>query len=159
MEALKRGFFETLAGRLISGSKGNAPTQKSSRPGHLGVPDSFHLLSHHQNDPEKIEKLVRIQAFHTRMFAAFIRALAELPDGDGTILDRSIVLYGSNMSDSHAHDHFPLPLAVVGGTLHGGQHLHSVERTPISNLLLTVLRRAEVPVHSIGDSTGECAGL
>src|SRR5215469_8668539 len=113
---------------------------------HLGVPDSFHLLSHHQNDPEKIEKLVRIQAFHTRMFAAFIRALAELPDGDGTILDRSIVLYGSNMSDSHAHDHFPLPLVVVGGKLHGGQHLRSVDRTPISNLLLTVLRRAEVSV-------------
>src|SRR5215471_1949912 len=90
---------------------------------HLGVPDSFHLLSHHQNDPEKIEKLVRIQAFHTRMFAAFIRALAELPDGDGTILDHSTVLYGSNMSDSHAHDHFPLPLAVVGGRLHSGQHL------------------------------------
>jgi len=128
---------------------------------HLGMSDSFHLLSHHQNDPEKIEKLVRIQAFHTRMFAAFIRTLAELPDGDGTILDRSIVLYGSNMSDSHAHDHFPLPLAVVGGggRQHGGQHLRSPDRTPISNLLLTVLRRAEVPVHSIGDSTGECAGL
>jgi hypothetical protein len=93
------------------------------------------------------------------MFAAFIRALAELPDGDGTILDRSIVVYGSNMSDSHAHDHFPLPLAVVGGRLRSGQPLHSVDRTPISNLLLTVLRRAEVPVHSIGDSTGECAGL
>ena len=129
---------------------------------HLGVSDSFHLLSHHQNDPEKIEKLVRIQAFHTRMFAAFIRTLAELPDGDGTILDRSIVLYGSNMSDSHAHDHFPLPLAVVGdggGRLHGGQNLRFADRTPISNLLLTLLRRADVPVHSIGDSTGECAGL
>ncbi len=129
---------------------------------HLGVPDSFHLLSHHQNDPAKIEKLVRIQAFHTRMFAAFIRTLAELPDGDGSILDRSIVLYGSNMSDSHAHDHFPLPLAVVGGgcgRLHGGRHVLLPDRTPISNLLLTVLRRAEVPVHSIGDSTGDCAGL
>jgi hypothetical protein len=129
---------------------------------HLGVSDSFHLLSHHQNDPEKIERLVRIQAFHTRLFAAFIRTLAELPDGDGSILDRSIVLYGSNMSDSHAHDHFPLPLAVVGGgcgRLHGGHDLRSADRTPISNLLLTVLRRAEVPVHSIGDSTSECAGL
>lgn len=129
---------------------------------HLGVSDSFHLLSHHQNDPEKIEKLVRIQTFHTRMFASFIRTLAELPDGDSTILDRSIVLYGSNMSDSHAHAHFPLPLAVVGGgcgRLHGGQHLRSPDRTPISNLLLTVLRRAGLPVDSIGDSTGECAGL
>jgi len=127
---------------------------------HLGVSDSFHLLSHHQNDPEKIEKLVRIQTFHTRMFAEFIRTLSELPDGDGTILDRSTVLYGSNMSDSHAHDHFPLPLAVVGGgRLHGGQHLRCPDRTQISNLLLTVLRRADVPIDSIGDSTGECAGL
>jgi len=126
---------------------------------HLGVSDSFHLLSHHQNDPQKIEKLVRIQAFHTRMFAGFIRTLSELPDGDGTILDRSTVLYGSNMSDSHAHDHFPLPLALVGGRLPGGQHLSCPDRTPISNLLLTVLRRAEVPVDNIGDSSGEFAGL
>ena len=90
------------------------------------------------------------------MFAAFIRTLAELTDGDGTILDRSIVLYGSNMSDSH--DHFPLPLAVVGGRL-SGQDLRFPDRTPISNLLLTVLRRAKVPVDSIDDSTGECPGL
>ena len=129
---------------------------------HLGVPDSFHLLSHHQNDPAKIEQLVRIQAYHTRMFAAFVRTLAELPDGDGSMLDRSLILYGSNMSNSHAHDHFPLPLAVVGGgcgALRGGQHLRCPDRTPISNLLLTMLRRAGVPVESIGDSTGECADL
>ncbi len=82
---------------------------------HLGVPDSFHLLSHHQNDPAKIEKLVRVQAYHTRVFASFVRKLAEMPDGDGSMLDRSLILYGSNMSNSHAHDHFPLPLAVIGG--------------------------------------------
>ncbi len=76
---------------------------------HLGVPDSFHLLSHHQNDPAKIEKLVRIQSYHTRVFASFVRKLADMPDGDGSMLDRSLILYGSNMSNSHAHDHFPLP--------------------------------------------------
>ncbi len=137
--------------------------------GHLGVPESFHLLSHHQNDPEKLDQLVRIQTFHTRMFATFIRTLAELPDGDGSILDRSLILFGSNMSDSHAHDHFPLPLAMIGGgcgTLLGFRHLQLPDRTPMSNLLLTVLRRAgvpvqsigdsPVPVHSIGGSTGEC---
>ena len=129
---------------------------------HLGVPDSFHLLSHHQNDPEKIEKLVRIQTFHTHMFATFVRTLAELPDGDGSILDRSLILFGSNMSNSHAHDHFPLPLAVVGGgcgALPGGRHLRYPDHTPMSNLLLTMLRRAGVPVQSVGDSTGDCAEL
>jgi hypothetical protein len=129
---------------------------------HLGVPEAFHLLSHHQNDSDKIDKLVRIQAFHTDTFATFVRALAELPDGDGSILDRSLILFGSNMSSSHAHDHFPLPLAVVGGAcgrFRGGQHLHCPDRTPLSNLLLTVLRRAGVPLESIGDSTGECVGL
>jgi Protein of unknown function (DUF1552) len=127
---------------------------------HLGVPDSFHLLSHHQNDPAKIEQLARIQAYHTHMFASFIRTLADMPDGDGSMLDRSLILYGSNMSNSNAHDHFPLPLAVLGGgcgQLRGGQHVKCPDRTPLSNLLLTMLRRADVPVESIGDSTGECA--
>jgi hypothetical protein len=129
---------------------------------HLGVSEPFHLLSHHQNDPEKIEKLVRIQTFHTQMFATFVRTLAELPDGDGSILDRSLILFGSNMSSSHAHDHFPLPAAVVGGgcgTHRGGQHLRYSDRTPVSNLLLTMLHRSGVPVPSIGDSTCECAEL
>ena len=129
---------------------------------HLGVPESFHLLSHHQYDPDTIEKLVRIQTFHTRMFATFVRTLAELPDGDGSILDRSLILFGSNMSNSHAHDHFPLPLAVIGGgcgALRGGQHLRYPDRTPMSNLLVTMLHRAGVPVQSVGDSTGECTEL
>jgi len=127
---------------------------------HLGVKDQFHSLSHHQNDPAKIAKLVRIQSYHTRVFAAFLRKLAELPDGDGSILDRSLILYGSNMSNSYAHDHFPLPLAVIGGgcgKLRGDQHLRYPDRTPLSNLLLTMLHRAGVPVVSIGDSRGECA--
>jgi hypothetical protein len=129
---------------------------------HLGVPEPFHLVSHHQNDPEKIEALVRIQQYHTRAFARFVRSLADLPDGDGSLLDRSLILYGSNMSDSHRHDHYPLPLAVVGGgcgALCGGGHVRCHDRTPLSNLLLTLLHRAGVPVTSIGDSTGECAGI
>jgi hypothetical protein len=126
---------------------------------HLGVPESFHALSHHQNDPEKIDALVRIQAFHTSLFAAFVGALAAQPDGDGSLLDRSLILYGSNMSNSHAHDHFPLPLAVVGGACgrhRGGRHLRHADRTPIANLLLTMLHRADVPVRTIGDSAAEC---
>jgi Protein of unknown function (DUF1552) len=130
--------------------------------GHLGVPDPFHLLSHHQHDPAKIAALVRVQQHHTQVFARFVRTLAELPDGDGSILDRSLILYGSNMSDSHAHDHFPLPLAVVGGrcgTRGGARNPRYPDRTPVSNLLFTLLVRSGVPVTSFGDSTGECAGI
>jgi hypothetical protein len=130
--------------------------------GHLGVPDPFHQLSHHQQDPGKIAALVRIQQHHTRVFAGFVGRLAGLADGDGSLLDRSLILYGSNMSDSHAHDHFPLPLAVVGGgcgAVGRTRHLLVPDRTPMSNLLFTLLDRAGVPLTAFGDSTGECAGL
>jgi len=129
---------------------------------HIGVPEPFHLLSHHQNDPARMDALVRIQRYHTAAFAGFVRTLAELPDGDASLLDRSLILYGSNMSDSYRHDHYPLPLAVVGGgcgALCGGGHVRCEERTPLSNLLLTLIRRAGVPAASLGDSTGECAGI
>jgi hypothetical protein len=126
----------------------------------LGVTDSFHALSHHQNDPAKVEKLVRIQRYHTEAFASFVQRLADVSDGDGSLLDQSLILYGSNMSNSHAHDHFPLPLALLGGaggTVRGGQHLRYPDRTPESNVLLTMLNRCGVPIESIGDSTGGCA--
>jgi hypothetical protein len=129
---------------------------------YLGLSESFHALSHHRNEPEQIDKLVRIQSFHSRMFATFLQTLDAQPDGDGSILDRSLILFGSNMSNSHAHDHYPLPLAVVGGGCgrhRGGKHLRYPDRTPIANLLLTMLHRADVPVMSIGDSTGECSEL
>jgi hypothetical protein len=125
----------------------------------LGVTDSFHALSHHQNDPAKVEKLVRIQRYHTEAFASFVQRLADVSDGDGSLLDQSLILYGSNMSNSHAHDHFPLPLALLGGaggTVRGGQHLRYPDRTPESNVLLTMLQRCGVPIESIGDSTGGC---
>lgn len=129
---------------------------------HIGVSDPFHLLSHHQNDPAKIESLVRIQRYHTSAFAAFVRTLAEVSDGNGSLLDRAVILYGSNMSDSQRHDHYPLPLAVVGGgcgALCSGGHVRCDDRTPLANLLLTLLHRADVPVASLGDSTGECDGI
>ena len=129
---------------------------------HAGAPESFHALSHHQNDPEKLEQLVRIQAFHTQAFANFVRTLEGFPDGAGSVLDRSLILFGSNMSDSHAHDHSPLPLAMIGGgcgTLLGLRHAQLPDRTPMSNLLLTMLRRVDAPMQSIGDSTGQCAEL
>jgi hypothetical protein len=124
----------------------------------IGVPDAFHPVSHHQGDTTKIEKLVKIQTYHTQKFAKFLDKLAATPDGDGTLLDHSILLYGSNMSNSNAHDQFPLPTAVIGGgsgRLKGGQHLRYPDHTPLANLLVTLLDRAGVPTDKIGDSNGQ----
>jgi hypothetical protein len=124
---------------------------------HVDVPDAFHALSHHQNNAAKLARLLRVQTYHSRMFARFVQKLADMPDGDGSLLDHSILVYGSNMANSNAHDHFPLPTAIVGGgcgAIKGNQHLRYPDRTPLSNAMLTVLNRAGVPVESIGDSTG-----
>jgi hypothetical protein len=124
---------------------------------HLGISDAFHPLSHHANRPAALEKLVKIQRYHTEVFASFLGRLGKTPDGEGSVLDNTIILYGSNMSNSDRHDHFPLPLVVVGGgcgTCKGGQHLRYPDRTPIANLLLTLLDRAGVPADKVGDSTG-----
>jgi hypothetical protein len=127
---------------------------------HVEVPDAFHALSHHQNNAAKLDRLTRVQLYHARAFARFVQKLKDTPDGDGSMLDHSLLVYGSNMSDSNAHDHFPLPMALVGGAcgkVKGGQHLKYPDRTPVSNMLLTVLNRAGVPLESLGDSTGELA--
>ncbi len=127
---------------------------------HINVSDAFHALSHHQNNAAKLERLLRVQSYHSRAFAKFVQKLADMPDGDGSMLDHTILVYGSNMSNSNAHDHFPLPMALVGGgcgNLKGGQHLRYPDRTPVSNLLLTVLDRAGVPIESLGDSSGAFA--
>jgi hypothetical protein len=125
---------------------------------HVGVSDAFHPLSHHQNDANKIGRLLRIQEYHSKVFASFVDKLAAMPDGDkGSMLDNSILMYGSNMSNSNAHDHYPLPLVIVGkggGTIRGGQHIAAEERTPVSNLLLTILDRIGLHEESLGDSTG-----
>jgi hypothetical protein len=125
----------------------------------IGVPDAFHPLSHHANNPQKMERLAKVQTFNTEMFAGFVKRLAELPDGDGgTMLDTSIVLFGSNMSNSNLHDHYPLPTAVIGhggGRIKGGQHVKYADKTPISNLHYTLLDRIGAPLDKLGDSTGK----
>ena len=126
----------------------------------LGISDAFHPLSHHQENPAKIEKLVKVQNFHTKVFTGFLDRLAATKDGDGTLLDHSIILFGSNMSNSDKHNNDPLPSAVFGrayGKIKGGQHLKYPQNTPHANLLLTLLNRAGVPVEKVGDSTGTFA--
>jgi len=129
---------------------------------HIGVPDAFHPLSHHANNMQRLEKLVRVQRYHVERFADFLTKLAATPDGDGSLLDHSMFLYGSNMSNSDRHNNYPLPLLLVGGgagTLSGGQHIDLPERTTLSNLHLTMVNKAGLELKSIGDSTGEIAGV
>jgi hypothetical protein len=130
---------------------------------HIGIPDSFHPVSHHANDLTRIEKLAKIQTWHLEQFAAFVKKMAETPDGQGSLLDHSIFMYGSNMSNSDRHDNYPEPNIVVGGgngkMKLGGQHLVLPERTPIANLHLTLLQKVGVERDAFGDSTGTIADL
>jgi hypothetical protein len=123
----------------------------------IGVPDAFHAVSHHGDNPVNLDKLTKIAAYHTEVLARFVKKLAGTPDGDGSLLDHSILLFGSNMSNSNKHDHDPLPSAVIGrgyGRIKGRQHLRYPQDTPLANLLLTLLNRASIPIEKIGDSTG-----
>ncbi|HEY4364158.1 MAG TPA: DUF1552 domain-containing protein [Bryobacteraceae bacterium] len=125
---------------------------------HIGVPDSFHPVSHHANDLQRIDKLVKIQTWHMEQFVEFVKKLAATQDGAGTLLDHSMFLYGSNMSNSDRHDNYPEPNIVVGGGAGklklGGQHIVLPERTPIANLHLTLLQKVGVERDKFGDSTG-----
>jgi hypothetical protein len=125
---------------------------------HIGVPDSFHPVSHHANDLTRIEKLAKIQTWHLEQFADFIKKMAETPDGQGSLLDHSIFMYGSNMSNSDRHDNYPEPNIVVGGgngkMRLGGQHLVLPERTPLANLHLTLMQKVGLERDKFGDSTG-----
>jgi hypothetical protein len=130
---------------------------------HIGVPDSFHPVSHHANDLTRIEKLAKIQTWHLERFAEFVKKMAETPDGAGSLLDHAIFMYGSNMSNSDRHDNYPEPNIVVGGGSGkmklGGQHLVLPERTPIANLHLTLLQKVGVERDRFGDSTGTIADV
>lgn len=130
---------------------------------HIGVPDSFHPVSHHANDLERINKLVKIQSWHVEKFAEFLSRLAAIKEGEGTLLDHSIFMYGSNMSNSDLHNNYPEPNIIVGGgngkIKLGGQHIMLPERTPIANLHLTLLQKVGVERDKFGDSTGTIAEI
>ena len=129
----------------------------------IGVPDGFHALSHHANDPDRMERLVKIQTWHMAKFAEFLNKMARTPDGDGTLLDHSIFLYGSNMGNSDKHSVWPLPTVIVGGgngrMKLGGQHIDLKERTPLANVHLTLLNKAGIEQTKFADSTGTISEL
>ncbi len=125
----------------------------------IGVPDSHHMLSHHGNNPEKMEKLARINRHHMSYFAYYLERMKAVKDGEGSLLDRTLVLRGSAFGDPNEHDHMDLPVIVAGGLVKGGRHIVAEKGTTMSNLLLASLNLLDVPATSFGDSTGVFGGL
>src|SRR5436190_3045012 len=121
----------------------------------LGIAEAFHPLSHHGNNPQKQDKLVQIQKYHAEVFAGFVKRLVESKEAEGTVLDHSTILFGSNMSNSDRHNNDPLPAAILGhahGRIKGGQHLKYPQDSKFADLLQTIFERNQIPVKSIGDS-------
>ena len=136
---------------LIAKELSNAVYPKS------GVRDAFHILSHHSNVQENKDRFAVLNRYHVNLFTYFLGKLKATPDGDGTLLDHSLVLYGSGMSDGNQHNHTDLPIIVAGGAsgrLTGGRHLRHQKNTPMANLLLAILEKLEVPTERLGDSYG-----
>ncbi len=128
----------------------------------INVTDSHHPLTHHRNNPEFIEKVAQINSFHTDLFARFLGKLKATQDGDDTLLDNSLVVYGSGISDGNRHTHENLPIIVAGrggGSVKSGRHIAYGSETPVANLYMTLLDRAGVHPGSIGDSTGKLVQL
>ena len=123
-----------------------------------GVPEPHHACSHHSGEPEKMALYARMNTYHVKaLYAYFLEKLRNTPDGDGNLLDHSLVMYGSGMSNSNNHDHYPLPVLLGGGAsgkLRGSQHIRTEEGTPFANLLLAVLDKLDVPAETFADSTG-----
>jgi len=128
----------------------------------IGITEGHHGLTHHQGDKEKIEKVAQINEFHIKQFTYLLDKLKTTRDGDGTLLDHSMIVYGSALADGNAHQHNNLPTVLAGranGTLRPGRHIRYADETPMTNLFMSMLDRMGVPVEQIGDSTGRLEGL
>jgi hypothetical protein len=129
---------------------------------HIGVPDPHHAISHHGNAPDKIEKHTKINTYHVSLFNHFLDRLRSTRDGDGTLLDHALILYGGCISNGNLHTHGPLPTLLAGGAcgrLTGGRHIRFAADTPMTNLLVSILEKVGVEADRIGDSTGALVGL
>ena len=149
--------FQADLTRVITFMIGREGSNRSYRQ--IGISDGHHSITHHQNDPEKIEKVTQIDGYHVKLLAYYLDKLQSARDGEGSLLDHSLILYGSSICDGNKHTHHDLPLALVGGAagqVKGGRHIRFAEETPMNNLLLTILDKAKVPLpDKLGDSTGE----
>ncbi|HJT78166.1 MAG TPA: DUF1552 domain-containing protein, partial [Gemmataceae bacterium] len=128
----------------------------------MGVPEGHHDLSHHGGDPVKLEKIRQINRFHMTQFARFVGKLKSIQEGEGTLLDHCMLLYGSGNSDGNRHNHDNLPILLAGrghGTLRTGRHVRYPRETPLANLYVSLLERVGVPAKSFGDSKGPLPSL
>ncbi len=147
--------YQTDRTRVITFMCGHELSGRTYRE--IGVPDAHHPLSHHRNVPEALAKLTKINTYHTTLLASFLEKLRVTPDGDGSLLDHVMIMYGAGMSDSNAHSPYNLPILLLGGgagQVKGGRHLVYPERTPLANLHVSLLDKLGVDVDRIGDSTG-----
>lgn len=147
----------TRVSTLMLGREGSMRTYPE-----INIADSHHPLTHHRNNPEFIEKVAQINTLHTTLFAHYLDKLKATPDGDGSLLDSSVIVYGSGISDGNRHTHENLPILVAGrggGSIKTGRHLAYEQETPVANLYMTLLDRTGVRPDSIGDSTGTLTQL
>jgi hypothetical protein len=152
--------FQTDMTRVVSFMMAREGSNRSYRS--IGISDGHHSVTHHQNDPEKIAKTMKIDQLHVQMLAYLLDRLKNTPDGDGSLLDHSMILFGSSISDGNAHTHHDLPLVLAGGgngKVKGGRHIRYAPETPMNNLLLSMLDKSGVPCESLGDATGKLEHL
>jgi hypothetical protein len=153
--------FQTDSTRVITFLMGIEQSPRSYGA-EIGITEAHHGLTHHSGDPEKIEKVARINCYHMKQFVYLLEKLKSLKEGDGTLLDHSMIAYGSGLSDGNRHDHHNLPLILAGrasGALKPGRMVRYPDETPITNLYVAMLDRLGVPVESLGDSTGKLGYL
>jgi hypothetical protein len=154
MYDLMRVAFQTDMTRIATFMLTREGSSRTYRE--INLPEAHHPLTHHQGNPEMIEKVYRINRYHMELFAEFIGKMAKTPDGDGSLLDHSMIVYGAGLADGNKHEHVNLPVLIAGGacgTIKTGRHLE-VAKTPINNLYVSMLDRMGVPVETLGDSTG-----
>jgi hypothetical protein len=155
MYDLMRVAFQTDMTRIATFMLTREGSSRTYRE--IDLPEAHHPLTHHQGNADMIEKVYRINRYHMQLFAEFIDKMAKTPDGDGSLLDHSMIVYGSGLADGNRHEHLNLPVLVAGrgcGTIHTGRHLHLETKTPINNLFVSMLDRMGVPGETLGDSTG-----
>ncbi len=152
--------YQTDLTRVVTFMLAREGSNRSYRE--IDVPDGHHSCTHHQNDAEKIAKVIKINTHHVNQFAYLIDRMKNTPDGDGTLLDHSMILYGSSISDGNRHTHTNLPTVLVGGgsgKLKGGRHIRYAPETPMNNLLLSMLEKSGIETENLGDSTGKLEHL
>ncbi len=151
--------FQTDMTRVVTMMMGREGSLRTY--GEIGVPDPHHPLTHHRGNADWIEKVKKVNTLHVELFAGFVEKLKNTPDGDGTLLDHSMIMYGSGLSDGNRHTHEDLPVVIAGrgGNFRTGQHIAYPKDTPMTNLFLSLLDRMGVPADKIGDSTGRIEQL